>query len=210
MSQFAEQEKALLHILEAIGTTNKFCVEFGARDGVCDSNTLVLRERGWECLLFDNVCHNETINLYKHSVTPQNINDLFARYDVPTELDFLSIDIDGMDYYVWEALEYQPRVVEIEANINLPPDVSLAIKPDNDFCWTPNSTYAGASPLALYNLGRRKGYKLVAMPACDMLFVRNDCDYPEKTLEQLFTKPFVLPGQRAPRDKWQNFEWQEV
>jgi tetratricopeptide (TPR) repeat protein len=72
----------------------------------------------------------------------------------------LSIDIDGNDYFVWQALTYRPRVVVIEYNASVPPELSRAIVYDPKFKWD-NTDYFGASLRALADLGNRKGYELV-------------------------------------------------
>ncbi len=60
----------------------------------------------------------QTVNA---AVTPQNVESLFAAAGVPAEPDVLSIDVDGQDYWIWEALEaHRPRVVVIEYNAVLP------------------------------------------------------------------------------------------
>ncbi|MCA1690680.1 MAG: hypothetical protein LC733_00205 [Actinobacteria bacterium] len=75
--------------------------------------------------------------------------------------DLLSIDIDGNDYWVWEALEaFRPRVVVIEYNGLLKNNACLVQPYDPDWAWDGTEFY-GASLGALRSLGRKKGYVLV-------------------------------------------------
>ena len=141
------EDGTLAHLFDRIGTTNRFFVEFGAKDGQSISNTANLRlHHGWQGLLMDgdpaesaegaesveaaesaegiefaapNLHADETAaRVRKEIITGENINELLARYHVPKSFDLLSIDIDGNDYWVWKALEgYLPRVVLIEYNI---------------------------------------------------------------------------------------------
>ena len=55
--------------------------------------------------------NDSSINLHKHHITAENINDLFELHGVPNDLDLLSIDIDGNDFYIWKALDekYRPK-----------------------------------------------------------------------------------------------------
>ena len=60
-------------------------------------------------------------------VTRENIAGLIAaaRFE---QLDLLSIDIDGNDYWIWEALTIQPRVVVIEYNAKFRPPTSWVME----------------------------------------------------------------------------------
>ena len=60
---------------------------------------------------------SRTVRTACERVTPQNVESVFEKAQVPMEFGILSIDIDGNDYWVWEALEhYRPAVVVIEYN----------------------------------------------------------------------------------------------
>jgi len=37
-------------------------------------------------------------------ITKDNINQLISRYTLCTDIGLLSIDMDGVDYWVWEAI----------------------------------------------------------------------------------------------------------
>ena len=108
---------------------------------------------GDEAPVEDAVIHREWI-------TPDNINQLFAKHNVPKAFDLLSIDLDGNDYWVLQALDYQPRVIVAEYNGNLPPDQRLTIKEDPEHVWD-GGDYYGASLLALADLLAERGYLLV-------------------------------------------------
>jgi len=99
---------------------------------------------------------------------------------VPREIDFLSLDVDGNDYWFWEELEcVSPRVVCIEYNAGIGSDRSLTVPYADDFeryARHPGGFFHGASLAALESLGRRKGYYLIG---CDMtgtnaFFLRDD------------------------------------
>lgn len=171
-------------IFAKIGTTNTYCVEFGVEDGLQCNCRYLLKHQGWTGLLMDGGEWPTTIQrqkqnneqqtfplptgegqgegVYQEFITAENIESLFQKYDVPPEFDLLSIDIDGNDYWVWQAItNFHPRVVIIEYNANKGPDVSVTIPYDPTFRWD-GSDYQGASLKALESLGRIKGYTLVA------------------------------------------------
>jgi hypothetical protein len=66
-----------------------------------------------------------------HFVTPENINGLIAKYSPDRDLGILSIDIDGNDYWVWDAITVvEPRIVICEYNsVRKPRRVSVPTIP---------------------------------------------------------------------------------
>jgi len=144
-----------------LGTTNKYFVEFGCGDAT-ECNAAYLLEQGWTGLMMDvsGECNNPKARIHREFIHAENINALFQKHGVPQQFDLLSIDIDGNDFWVWRAITARPRVVVIEYNAHISPQVRVAIVYEPGFC--PNgSDYFGASLLAMAELGRRKGYTLV-------------------------------------------------
>lgn len=164
-------------IIELIQPKNKFCVEFGATEGKALSNTCLLREKGWKAVLWDLGYEKPEIGLYKEFITAENINSLFEKYKIPNNFGLLSIDIDYNDFYVWKALDekYQPDVIIIEYNATHRSNQDKVVKYDPFFCWD-GTNYFGASILAMYNLGRSKGYSLVYADkkGVNLFFIRDD------------------------------------
>ena len=113
--------------------SNRFFVEFGIESGREGNCVFLADVLAWSGLfieaeeqhfseLSDKYAANTAVRTLRANVTPQNIEQLFADAGVPSEPDLLSIDIDGQDYWVWEALEeYRPRILVIEYNA-VPPD----------------------------------------------------------------------------------------
>ncbi len=108
-------------------------------------------------------------------VTPTNIEEIFSRAGVPAEPDVLSIDIDGGDYWIWEAIaNYRPRVVVVEYNSTIDPGRRL-VQPRERTSWD-GTDFFGASLAALRALGESKGYRLVhtELTGLNAFFVRED------------------------------------
>ena len=107
---------------------------------------------------------NETINLRREFITAENINDLFHKYGVPRDLDFLSIDLDFNDWHVFRSIlehgAYLPKIVCIEFNSHWPPTEARTVRYNGSQIWDGKSRFFGASVRAIEILGRRHGYRL--------------------------------------------------
>ena len=170
------EEAMLERVFELVAPRHRFCVEFGAGDGLRNSNTArLLRDQGWRGLMIEASDYRfgrlrehhgsaSNVTLVQASVQPDNIEALFERAEVPVDFDLLSIDIDGNDYWVWRALErWRPQVVVIEYNPYYAPPERWVMKYDPVHEWD-GSTYYGASLTSLCRLGKDKGYELIC---CD-------------------------------------------
>jgi hypothetical protein len=187
------EEEMLERILELVQPVHKFCVEFGAGDGLRNSNTaLLLRERGWQGLLIESSDYRfgrlrehyadaNDVRILQASVQPDNVEEIFTRAGVPLDLDLLSIDIDGNDYWVWRSVQrYRPRVLIIEYNPYYAPPERWVMKFNPEHVWD-GSTYYGASLESLYWLGKNKGYELIC---CDRQ--GNNAFFVERSHYELF------------------------
>jgi hypothetical protein len=171
-SQFGE-DGVIEKIFEVIEPGPKFAVEFGAHDGVNNSNmrNLVVNH-GWSSFQIEgdpNRAAKLSGNYTKYPGTktlnawvwPGNIEILFEENGVPEDLDLLVIDIDSNDYYVWRAIHnFRPKVVMIEGNFAFPPP-QLAVVDFHPMNYWDLTYYVGASIQSLTDLGKKKGYELL-------------------------------------------------
>lgn len=183
-SQFGE-DGIIAEILDRIAVASeptRWCVEFGAADGVWLSNTCnLIRERNYRAVLIEADSERAAKLAVNH---PQpgviklsrrvgldgedRLESILAESGLPLDFDLLSIDIDGCDYWVLDSIEtYQPRVIVIEFNPSIPNCVEF-VQP-RDF-----SVQQGASPLSLVKLAESKGYELVATTFVNLILVRSD------------------------------------
>ena len=187
-------------ILEELRVECRFCVEFGAGDGVKNSVTYPFRLAGARSLLMDGMVemdrnsHGQYLgpncetsagssvqsirdnnqNVKLEFINAENINSLFVKYRVPYDFQLLVIDIDGNEYHIWKALEFAPDVVMIEYNQHIRPDLKCTIPYDPNFRTSVKSRFVSASCSALASLGKQKGYTLVEVDKINMIFVKND------------------------------------
>src|SRR5436190_20682740 len=121
-------------------------VEFGIGPGTQGNCVLGAEVLGWHGLFIEPSGDYDAVARRWHGrprvhtgralVTPETVNSLFREHGVPDEPDVVSIDIDGNDYWVWEALEFRPRLLVIEYNGNLDtsPEVRL-VQPYEEREW---------------------------------------------------------------------------
>lgn len=181
------EDGMIAEIFRRIGSESKCFVEIGLQDGR-ESNTAFLIACGWTGYWIDGgtamkqtIEHRDDITAndlktITAMVTRENVTEVFADAGIPTEFDFLSLDIDQNTYYVWEGLAtYRPRVVAIEYNATVPPYIDWKANYSPTRSWDGTQNY-GASLKALELLGHQQGYRLVG---CDFtgtnaFFVRED------------------------------------
>lgn len=181
-SQFGEDGviKYLLTTLKELGTDLSFrCCEFGAWDGKHLSNTmnLILNDKFQGVLieadplkfvdLLSNTADLRVIALNEFVKSEGNtLEEIFRRNSIPSDLDLLSIDIDGSDYQILESLnELRPKIIVIEYNPSIPLDF-IYINPDG--------LSRGSSALALVNLAKTKGYFLVHRTSVNLILIKEE------------------------------------
>jgi len=122
-------------IFKTIGVTEGFFVEFGAWDGIVGSNCRKLYEEGWKGIFIeaDNNRYNSLVANYKNAfhiscvnsfVDSQNnlFDNIVSEYINDCQIDFCSIDIDGLDVEVFKTFNrHLPKVICIEGGQMLSP-----------------------------------------------------------------------------------------
>jgi hypothetical protein len=230
-----EEDGILLFIFALIGVTNKTCVEICAGDGIeCNTSNLIINHK-WTGLLVDgnevNVNtakefysrHPNTMiwppEIRKAWITRDNVNKTITDGGVAGSIDLLSLDIDGIDYWLWEAITaIDPRVVVLEFNHLLGPERSVTVPYNDSFVaeFTKyGSDYAGASLAAFVKLGKKKGYRLVGTNAfaTNAFFIRNDVKHPwleEVSAASCFDHPRAQFGMKVRYPAVADKQWVEV
>lgn len=169
----------------------KVFVEFGVED-YTEANTRFLVERdNWTGLVIDGgreniervrtsaVCWRHNLRAVEAFVTRDNINALIRGEGIEGDIGLLSVDIDGNDYWVWEAIEVvRPAIVVVEYNHRFGGELAVTIPYDEGFRRGERHPvyYFGASLRALCLLGARKGYAFVGCNAngVNAFFVRRE------------------------------------
>jgi len=229
------EDGILLFIFSLIGVTNKLVLEICAGDGIeCNAANLVINH-GWHAVLFDGDKERQKVgrNYYsKHPdtftfpprfvhawITRENINQLITDNGGSGEIDLLSLDLDGNDYWIWDAIEaVNPRVVVAEIQciwgnekaVSIPYAADFTTKYIDGF-----GVYSGASLPAFVKLANKKGYRFVGLEkfGFNAFFIRQDVApnlFPQADASIIEQVPFVQWAKKNLLPKVSSLDWQTV
>jgi hypothetical protein len=209
-SQF-EEDGHLLYLATVLEVTTRLFVDIGGSDGINSNCANLALNHGWHGLFIDGdqsavrrgeafyASHPDTFLYpprFRHArITRENVNGLIAEAGFGGPVGVLSIDIDGNDYWVWDALTViEPAVVVIETHIELGMR-DIVVPYDPDYEYPPKTPdYFGASSIAMVRLAAHKGYRLVGGNrfGFNLFFVRNglfENRVPAQPLETVLQHP---------------------
>jgi len=213
-SQWGE-DGLISHLVREVPVARRVFVEFGVEDYREANTRFLLTQVGWSGLVMDaSEAHVRAIRSdpisWQHNlkarqafVTRENIDGILAEEGLSGEIGLLSIDIDGNDYWVWEAITgVNPAIVVIEYNARFGTERAVTVPYDPEFARArahQSMVYYGASLRALWRLGARKGYDLVGCNSAgnNAFFVRRDL------------RPAALPA-RAPGEAYMPAQFREA
>lgn len=249
-------EDGILHyIFSLLGTTGRRSVEICAGTGSqCNSANLIINH-GWHSLLVDGSEQNVKAGVdffARHSdanvmgpvyikswVSRDSVNQIMRDEGFSGEVDLLSLDLDGVDYWIWDAItEISPRVVIVEAMPHLggscvtvpyaedfeadwialypetTDDAGLESTPRDKSFFSQYTLYGGASLAAYNKLAKTKGYRLIGANhiGYNVVFMRDDVgldNFPEVT-EASCVNPHYRERFAVAADKLKDYAWQEV
>ena len=202
-SQFGE-DGIIQYLISRVPIENDVFVEFGVEDYTESNTRFLLCNDNWRGLILDGSTSHidfvRTNNLgWRHSidarsvfVTRDNINETIAGAGISGDIGILSVDIDGNDYWVLEAIDVvHPRILIAEYNSTFGPDSAVSVPYDPEFDRTKahySNLYWGASLAALSLAAGRKGLVFVGSNSAgnNAFFVRRDLlgDLPTPTPQE--------------------------
>jgi hypothetical protein len=216
-SQFGE-DGIIQFLVQRVPIENEVFVEFGV-ESYRESNTRFLLEHAtWRGLLIDageahkrflevsTLAWRTRIQAVSAFIDRDNINRLIAGAGFEGDVGLLSVDLDGNDYWVLEAIDViAPRIVVVEYNSLFGAERAVTVPYDPGFVRSEKhytQLYWGASLAALTRLTERKGYALVAgnRAGVNAFFVREDVlgDIPRRTVAECW-RPAQFRDARGPR-----------
>jgi len=180
------EDAIVMHVLDRIAAAgnplDKWLVDVGCSDGVSMSNSArLIFERGYAGLLLEADPERAELAYRNHAASDgvrvvtatvghgkgDNILSFTSQHGCPHDCDFLSIDVDGMDYWLWADGGMRSKVVCIEFNHTIPPGC-VYFQPAGSF------HAIGSSLDAIEKLAASMGYTLVAVTRCNAIFCRTD------------------------------------
>lgn len=181
------EDGIVAEIFRRIGTTDRVFVEFGAQDGIQCCTRNLLENAAWsgtwiECSAkhvgnAKKIFKEFPVNVIEQFLTAENIVSVFKDARVPHEFDLMAIDVDGNEFWLWQALieQYRPRVLIVEYNATFGPTAAWKIPYDPQHRYA-GTAYTGASLKALAELGSHYGYALVGCNSTGVnaFFIRED------------------------------------
>jgi hypothetical protein len=234
-SQF-EEDGIILYVLSTIGFKTRKVVEICCGDAKeCMATNLILNH-GFQGFLFDGDKQNiiRATNFFNEKkdclltpphlknawITKENINDLLIESGVSGEIDILSLDIDGNDYYIWDAISaINPRLCVFETHNIVPDNLSITIPYDPNFNYREKKNheqdFTSVSLLAMKKLSEKKGYRLIGAHkhGFNVFFLRKDIAqdiFPEVTIEEVHNNLCTQLGQKEQWNHVKDMNWVNV
>jgi hypothetical protein len=167
-------------------------IEFGVYDYLESNTHFLLENRNWRGLIMDgdpvllefirkdHRHHRYDLTTKSTFITRENINQLITEAGFSGEIGLLNIDVDGNDYWIWEAIEaVQPIIFVSEFNAFFGDLHAVTVPYDPTFVCGhthPERLYFGASVAALSSLSAQKGYRFLGTNTAgnDVFFMRED------------------------------------
>jgi hypothetical protein len=190
-SQWGE-DGIIQYLTHRIPIENKCFIEFGVENYTEANTRFLIVNDNWKGLVIDGsedqVNNIKSDDIYwKYDLTAQcwfitrdNINDIIKNAGFDGDIGLLSIDIDGNDYWIWDAIDMvSPRIVICEYNSIFGSEFPISVPYEKDFVRTTahySNLYFGASLPALCLLAEKKGYDFVGTNSVgsNAFFVRKD------------------------------------
>jgi hypothetical protein len=172
-TEFGE-ELVLRPLFDALGIRSGYFIDIGA--GGQYSNTDWLVAEGWGGAQFDSLAG---VVEFGPQLMPEEFSPQVRRENVSSiirwgrGIDFLSTDIDGMDYWIVDEFLWKgarPQVVMVEYNRDLPRQSPIPTY-NPEYIWDGKTKTFGCDWTALDELMGRYGYALVFKNTANCIFV---------------------------------------
>lgn len=171
------EDGIIQYLINKFPIKNKIFIEFGVENYTEANTRFLLQNDNWSGLIIDG--NKDYIDSVKNSelgwkydlkatasfITKDNINDIIKNAGIEGEIGILSIDVDGNDYWILDAIDcVNPQILIVEYNSLFGSNAKITVPYDKDFVRTNkhySNLYYGASISALTELANKKGYSLL-------------------------------------------------
>jgi hypothetical protein len=174
-------EDGILDVLRSqLLDSNRYFIEIGASDGIDNNSAWLVVAEKYSGIMIEGdaklvararrtvIGYSIGAECHAMFVTRENAREIKEKSFYPNP-DVLSLDIDGNDYYVAEALlDYglRPKIFIVEYNSVFGPTSSVTIQYQGDFVFTtahPSQLYYGVSISGWRAFFKRRGYHFVTV-----------------------------------------------
>jgi hypothetical protein len=211
------EDGIIQYIISQIDIPHKIFIEFGVENYTESNTRFLLFNNNWSGLVMDGSEKNVRfirddfiywkydITAYHSFITRENINSLISQYTGLRDIGLLSVDVDGNDYWIWEAINViDPRIVVCEYNSAFGDSKKVSVPYDPSFVRSKahySDLYFGASLGAFCHLADKKGYDFIgtAGAGVNAFFVRKDLSAPFK--KYLPHEDYRMSANRDSKDK---------
>jgi hypothetical protein len=206
-------------LTQCLGDAPRITVDIAAADGKSGSNTFALFALGWTGLaveaeppLFARLALNyrsfDRVALYRGWITPINVASLMGAAGIPSNFGFLSLDIDGYDHDVLDAIlgQFRPRLICAEINERFPPPIRFNVPYSPAYRYRGDGFF-GQSLSMLDALRSRHDYVLVRLDYINAFLVPRESGMTSITPEEAYAEGYVRRTDRKRRFPWnEDFE----
>lgn len=211
------EDGIIQYLIKKIDIKNKIFVEFGVEDYTEANTRFLLENNDWAGLIIDGdkegiarikereIAWRHDLKIVGEFITRDNINRLISNNGINGDIGILSVDVDGNDYWILEAIDcISPQILICEYNSVFGINKKITVPYEENFNRTEkhfSNLYWGASICALAELGISKGYDLVGSNSFgnNIFFVRHDCNILGVNLTP--QEAYVKSRYRESRDK---------
>lgn len=228
------EDGILLYLFSLVGFTNRRCVDIAFASPYGSNTANLLCNHGFTGLLVCGSADEKKLSddfFKRHPeaklmpptvvhtwVTVEKINGLLRDHGMIGQIDLLSLDLDGIDYWLWQNIEViDPRIVVVEFQNLWPEDKAVTVPYDPEFeRLQTHPDYFGASLRAFVQLAQKKGYRLVG---CNKLgfnafFIKHDLIselfLPTVSVHDALQVVSAIPGQGEKLAVIKQFLWLDV
>jgi hypothetical protein len=181
------EDGVIEEILRLLNIDGGAVIDIGASDGKWHSNTFSLLQRGFDVYAIEAsnnakkmiVLQKEYPNLHPIQArvcidknSSNHINNIVNTLQVPTEVEFMSLDIDSIDPWVLQDIDRSPKFFVTEIEPRYYPLDNIWHNIDGNQITDPPQNLTGFGPM--YKVAKAKGYTLVGQTSQNLFFLRND------------------------------------
>lgn len=175
-SQF-DDDGIISYLTQYVEKDRRSFIEFGVEDYMESNTRLLLEKSFWKGMVIDGSSENIAAiesrpDHWRFNLTAKaafidrdNINDLIRDAEIEGDIGLLSVDIDGNDFWVWQAIQcVRPAIVVCEYNAIFGDQWAVTVPYRADFQRSKaheSHLYAGGSLAAMNHLAVQRGLEFV-------------------------------------------------